>query len=130
MTAVEMITREIDESTCTAPRTDVKCIVVATDGSEAALSCFNSAPLITNRNNAPVQVLTVLEPMPPLFPTPEGFLLSPDFDDSRKAAQTALVKDQTKAFDVCDAWSTELRMGRPAETIVEFAHEQNAGLII
>lgn len=130
MTAVEMITREIDESTFALPRTDLKCIVVATDGSDAAIAAFNAARLISNRNSAPVQVLTVLEPMPPLFPTPEGFLLSPDFDDSRKAAQTALVKDQIKAFDICDDWAIELRMGRPADTIVEFAHEQNAGLII
>lgn len=130
MTAVEMITREIDESACAFPRTDVKCIVVATDGSDAAMAAFNAARLISTHNNAPVQVLTVLEPMPPLFPTPEGFLLSPDFDDSRKAAQTATVKDQIKSFDICDDWAIELRMGRPADTIVEFAHEQNAGLII
>lgn len=130
MTAIEMITREIDQSLSITPATKTKSIIIATDGSHAALSAFNAAKLISARNNSPVHVLTVLDLMPGLVPPPDGFLLPPDFDDARKQAQLQIVREQMTSCEVPDDWTMDLKLGRPANTIVDFAHEQDAGLII
>ena len=130
MTAVEMITREMDEKTVLTPRLGMKSIVVATDGSDAALSAFSAANLIRAKTGADVHVLSVLEPMPIMFPAPEGMLLPPDFDESREEAQRAIVADQMKQFDLGNRWTLDLKLGRPGETIADFARDHEADLII
>ena len=130
MTAVEMITRDMDEKTVLTPRIGLKSIVVATDGSDSALAAFNAASLIRAKNGSEIHVLSVLEPMPIMFPAPEGMLLPPDFDESREEAQRAIVVDQMRKFDTANQWTLDLKLGRPAETIADFARDQEADLII
>lgn len=130
MTAVEMITREMDDKTVLTPRLGIKSIVVATDGSDAAMSAFNAANLIRATTGAGVHVLSVLEPLPVMFPAPEGMLLPPDFDQSREDAQRAIVGEQMKQYDTANQWTLDLKLGRPGEAIAEFAHDQEADLII
>ena len=129
MTAVEMITREIDVCAI-APETRTTSIVVATDGSDAALAAFRTASLISSRGNTHVHVLSVLEPMPLLFPAAEGMILSPELDQSREQAQRTIVNDQVRQFDAGRQWTLDIAFGRPSEIIVDFAHEQQATLII
>lgn len=130
MTAVEMITREMDEEQVLAPRPGVKSILVATDGSDTALPAFNAAKLICGKASADVHVISVVEPMPIMMPTPEGMLLPPDFDKSREEAQRTLVSDQIKQFDPGNQWTLDVRLGRASDVIARFAREQNADLII
>jgi len=94
------------------------------------VSAFNAAKLISARNDSPVHILTVLDFMPGLVPAPEGLLLPPDFDDARKQAQMQVVREQMRSCNAPDGWTMDLKLGRPANTIVDFAHEQHAGLII
>lgn len=130
MTAVELMTMDMDEKPIVASDPRVKSIVVATDGSDSAIAAFNAAKLIRARNGANVHVLSVLEPAPMMIPMSEGMLLPPDFEKSRESAQRAIVRDQISRFDPAGQWTMDLGFGRPAEVIVSFAHEQEADLII
>jgi len=130
MTAVEMITTDFEEKTVLTPRVGIKSIVVATDGSDAALSAFKTASLIHEENGAAVHVLSVLELISTLLPSPEGLLLPPDFDKSREDAQRALVSEQVRQFDRSNEWTIDIKLGRPGEAIAAFAREEKADVII
>ena len=130
MTAVEMITRELEMPRRFKPEMKTKSIVVATDGSDTALSAFRTAAMIASRLSADIHVLTVLEPMPAMFPAVEGIIMPPELDRSREEAQRAIVGEQIKAYDTGRTWTLDVSAGRPAEVIVSFAREQNADLIM
>ena len=131
MTAVEMITMEMERHSPAAVAEPVKSIVVATDGSEAALPAFQAAQLIAARSDAVVHVLSVLEPLPTMISASDGMvLLPPDFYEAREDTQRKLVQGQIEEFDSEAAWSVALRVGRPAESIVAFAHVHKADIII
>lgn len=131
MTAVEMITMEMDHKSPAYQHPIVKSIVVATDGSEASLAAFRAAYLVAERTAAAVHVLSVLEPLPTMLTASEGMvLLPPDFYEAREERQKGIVRGQTAEFDPDGKWTTNLRVGRAAETIVSFAHECEADFII
>ena len=130
MTAVEMITSEMEKKPRLASDVKTKSIVVATDGSDTALAAFSVAAMITEKMSADVHVLTVLEPMPLLFPSVEGMVVPPELDRSREEAQRTIAIDQIRKYDPAGAWTLDVSVGRPAEAIVSFAREQDADLII
>jgi nucleotide-binding universal stress UspA family protein len=130
MTAVDMITSEMEKKPRLTPDAKTKSIVVATDGSDTALSAFSVAAMLTGKMSANVHVLTVLEPMPILFPSVEGMVVPPELDRSREEAQRTIAIEQIKTYDPVRAWTLDVSVGRPAEAIVSFAQEQNADLII
>lgn len=129
MTAVEMITREIDTFSI-APRKKTLSIVVASDGSDMSIAAFKAATLIGERQPADIHVLSVLEPMPAMFPSIEGMIIPRELDRSREEAQRTIVTDQMMAFDPASVWTLDVRTGRAADSIVEYAVEQKADLII
>jgi nucleotide-binding universal stress UspA family protein len=130
MTAVELITREMESEKVFTPKSTARSIVVATDSSNAALSAFAAASMLRAKTGAEVHVLTVIEPMPAMFPAVEGMIMSPELDKSREEAQRAIVADQIKTYDRGGTWTLDVSVGRPAESIVRFAREQDADLII
>lgn len=130
MTAVEMITTNLEEKLDLTPRVGMKSIVVATDGSDSALSAFKTASLIQEQSGAAVHVLSVLEMVSAMLPSPEGLLLPPDFDKSREEAQRAIVTEQIKPFDPENEWSVDIKLGRPGDTIAAFARDESADVII
>lgn len=129
MTAVEMITSELDKPVV-ASKSRARSIIVASDGTDAALAALNAAKLIFSRSGADVHVLSVLEPIPLAFPPPDGFLPTPELEESRLEAQRAVVSDQISEFNSGSEWTLDLKLGRPAEAIVNFAMEKGADLII
>ena len=129
MTAVEMITCELDKPAI-APGSRIKSIVVASDGTDAALPALKAASLILARSATNIHVLSVLEPIPLAFPPPDGLLLTPELEQSRQEAQRAIVSDQIGKFDSKCQWTLDLVLGRPAEVIVNFAKKNSADLII
>lgn len=130
MTAVEMITSEMEAGPVFTPQTRTRSLVVATDGSDTALAAFAAAAMLRAKTGADVHVLTVLEPMPVMFPAVEGMIMSPELDKSREEAQRAIVTDQIKIYDPGHVWTLDISVGRPAEAIIGFAKEQEADLII
>ena len=131
MTAVAMMTSELDaRSRSIAPEPKTMSIVVASDGSESAFAAFKAATLIKARNNAEIHVLTVLEPMPAMFPSVEGIIIPVELDRSREEAQRTTVLEQMMPYDPASEWSLDIRLGRAAESIVDFAVESKADLII
>jgi nucleotide-binding universal stress UspA family protein len=130
MTAVEMITSESETTPRFTPEVKTRSIIVATDGSETALAAFNVAAMIAGKTPADIHVLTVLEPMPAMFPSVEGMIIPPELDKSREEAQRNIVIEQIKTFDPARAWTLDVSVGRPAEAIVSFAREQSGDLII
>ena len=116
MTAVEMTTRELEMPSRLKPGIKAKSIIVATDGSETALAAFKMAAMIASRLSATIHVLTVLEPMPAMFPSVEGIIMPPELDRSREEAQRAIVGEQIKAnpavkirLDALKEWRMSLR---------------------
>ena len=71
MTAIEMIAEEMDAAQM---KTDAKpfSLVVATDGSDAADAAFSAAQLIEKKSGCRVHVVTVLEPLPIVLPSPQA----------------------------------------------------------
>lgn len=133
MTAVEMITREIDEKPAIVKKSRIQSIVVATDGSDSALAAFSVADLIHARKGVEIHVLSVLEPipqMPIMFPPHERMMLPEDFARAREEGRQAVVRDHMSRFNSAAQWTVDLRSGRPAEVIVDYAREQEADLII
>ncbi len=124
-----MIDQELDRLSI-APRKKTLSIVVASDGSDAAISAFKAASLVRAGHDANIHVLSVLEPMPAMFPSIEGAIIPPDVDESREEAQRAIVTDQMLAFDPLSEWTLNIRRGRAAESIVEYAINKHADLII
>lgn len=129
MNAVEMITHDINAAAI-VPDIRTVSIVVATDGSDAAVAAFKAARLIAAHATAQVHVLSVIEPMPILLPTGQGMIVSPDLDKSREESVTRIVGEQVRKFDLDRKWTLDILLGRPAKTIVDFAREQQATLII
>jgi hypothetical protein len=99
MTAVEMITREMETPRRLTAEAKVKSIIVATDGSDTALAAFKAAAMIASRVTAAIHVLSVLEPMPAMFPAVDGIVMPPELDRSREEAQRTIVGDQIKIYD-------------------------------
>lgn len=130
MTAVELITKEMETRKVLSPKSRARSIVVATDSSDTALAAFAAAAMLRAKTGSDVHVLTVIEPMPVMFPAVEGMIMSPELEKSREEAQRAIVADQVKAYDGGGAWTLDVSVGRPAEAIVGFAREQAADLII
>ena len=130
MTAVELISSEMELKPRFENQMKTKSIIVATDGSEAALAGFRFAAMIAGKVSANVHVLTVLEPMPAMFPAVEGIITPPELDRAREDAQRAIVGDQIRKYDTESLWTLNVSAGRPAEVIVSFAREQNADLVI
>lgn len=131
MTTMEAITMEMEETTLGVEPGLAVSIVVATDGSEASLAAFQAARLIAARGNAAVHVLSVLEPLPTMVTSADGIvLLPPDFYEAREDAQREMVRTQIRDFDQNNEWTIALRVGHAAESIVSFAHDQEADMII
>lgn len=106
-------------------------IVIATDGTDSADPAFTVARLIAGRTGGDVQVLSVLEPLPAMVPSPEVLMPFPDPDPERVSRLAGHVRHQLRRLaGEHAAWSIEFRRGRPAKEIAHFANERRAQLIV
>lgn len=135
MNAIETITDLMDAMPMDArpvagdvPRT--LSVVLASDGSEASAAAFSAARLIEDRTGASVHVLSVLEPLSFYIPVSELMLATPELEEDRTDAQHKLVAGQMAEFSREGKWTLDVKYGRPAEVIAQFATESAADLII
>jgi nucleotide-binding universal stress UspA family protein len=113
-------------------------ILVATDGSKNSWPAYVAAQLIAEQCRAQVHVLSVLEPVPVIMPTPGSALfpadgeavVSVEMEKSREHALRTDMVDQLLKLERLAKWSTEIRVGRPATAIARVADERHADLII
>lgn len=105
---------------------DVKCIIVAYDGSRQSQKALEWAIDISGKVGAKVTTVTVIKP-PDFSPAGE---VTEFMYDAEKYYQPLL--DKVKKFGQENGVkiNTALLRGHPAETIVKYASDYNADLII
>jgi nucleotide-binding universal stress UspA family protein len=130
MTAVEMISMEIEAQTPRSESLKTKPIVVATDGSDAALPAFKVADMIRARSGCQVRVVSALEPIPTIVPSTEGPVIPQSFDELREKQQRRIVANQMKTFDPERKWSLDVVFGKRSEAIASYARTYDAAVII
>jgi nucleotide-binding universal stress UspA family protein len=108
-------------------------IVLATDGTDAAVGAVHLARALSQRHAAPVEVLAVLDaiPMGGLVDAETMALARRSLEDAGRMALRQRVSDQLwEAGAEAAAWPTTIEVGPPAPTIVRFAHDRSATLIV
>src|SRR5688572_19411407 len=130
MTAVEMMTEDMESHSRAECARTKHLVVVATDGSEAALSAFAAAALIAEKCGSAVHVLTVLEPLPVLVPLSESVLIRPDIENNRAEGQRRKAQEQMAGFSGSETWRIETKFGRAADVIAQYGKDNHADLII
>ena len=103
----------------------VESILVPTDGSDAAEAALECAFSIADASDAVVHVLAVVDV------TTAPFEFDVDLVDRLERAKTGLVEDVVDAYDGHEASVTgDVRRGRPARVIVQYADEHDIDLIV
>lgn len=116
-------------------RTDFVRILVATDGTATSQAAYAAAELIATQlaatqRRARVHVLSVLEPLPVVVPPLGTPVLAPAISRAREdELRTDMVEQLLKLGRLAE-WTTEIRVGTPAETIAEIAKQRQIDLII
>lgn len=129
MTAIEMIAEEMDAGKLNQ---DVKpfSLVVATDGSNAADAAFAAASLIEKKSGCHVHVVTVLEPLSIVPPSPQAITVPVEVENERVDATRQAAEEQARRFNPEGTWDVSLLIGHPADAVARFVRENNAGLLI
>lgn len=108
-------------------------ILVATDGTAAALGALHLASALAERYHAVVEVVTVVPPFP-VTPGPIGELIGMSRSDLEHAAVGATrerVGEQlARLGSPVAAWPLTVKVGQPAPTIVRVARRMGASLIV
>lgn len=104
-------------------------ILVATDGSERADAALAAAHRLAPQLG-PVEVLTVLEPMPIISPEAQLPIVA-EVEEQRQADRVADVRAQLRRVTGSEtSWPIELGQGMPAALIARRARELQAKLIV
>ena len=127
MTAVDTITSAMDLEPRILKQT--KPIVVATDGSDAALAAIRFADLIRSRTGCGVRVVSTLEPLPVVIPQ-EGTAFRVDWDKAREKGRHDIILQQLTELGIGSEWPLDISFGSPSEAIASYARSHNAGLIV
>jgi nucleotide-binding universal stress UspA family protein len=107
-------------------------ILVATDGSDAALGALRLASALAERQGGTVEVAVVVEPFPAIR-SPVGELVGMTPRELEVAAVQAareVVGDQLAALRLDAAWPITAELGSPAPSIVRLAQATHASLIV
>jgi nucleotide-binding universal stress UspA family protein len=117
----------------TGPESDSR-VLVASDGSIESDTAVRFAVALTHERGAFPEVLTVVDPMPPLAAgldpiaasaAAEVYLLEP------RADRLARIRQQLAAADSeCSEWPVDLQLGQPAALIAQEATRRSAWMVI
>ena len=130
MTAIEMLTEEMDEALLKADAKKPCSLVVATDGSDAADAAFTAARLMEKKSGCRVHVVTVLEPLPIVLPSPQAIAVPIEVENARVDATRQAAEEQARRFDPEGTWDVSLLVGQPGDAIARFVRENNADLLV
>ncbi|HEX6965246.1 MAG TPA: universal stress protein [Gemmatimonadaceae bacterium] len=106
-------------------------IIVATDGTEASDAAIVAARLLAASTNAPLQVVSAVEPItPPLFSTDAAPLLA-DVTTPRRAAQRDAIHQQLQRLvQPPGDCSVTMFDGEAAPVLAKAAHDRHARLLV
>jgi nucleotide-binding universal stress UspA family protein len=111
-------------------RTLSQPIIVATDGTDASEAGIATARTLSRLLNAPVQLISVIQPLHTLLPSPEGGS-SPSPEDRAAAEQRLeLVRKQQRLAGAEGGWTIEIKFGDPAATLTRLAKARKARVLI
>jgi len=107
-------------------------ILLATDGTSQTGGPVVAAQLLAARLDLPLEVVTVLEPLPTFTSAPDVIVpVDPAFDNSRREARETIVRDYVSRFAGGAAPSpVHVRFGNVATEIDRFAREVSATIIV
>jgi len=110
-------------------------ILVATDGSDHAGHALKYAIESADKWDAQLIILSVIPPIRPIFPDPDGFYPTyiPQFEEELENAYKSILDEAVKMVGKEQpAIKVEARLekGRPPDVIVEIAKTENVDLIV
>ena len=110
-------------------------ILVATDGSDHAANALKYAVESAVKWDAQLIVLSVIPPIRPILPDPDGFYPTflPEFEEELENAYKIILDEALKMVEKEQpAIKVEARLekGRPAEVIMKVARTENVDLIV
>lgn len=113
-----------------AARTLRQPIIVATDGTEASEAGIATARTLSRALNAPVQLISVIEPQQSILPSLEvGSELSSE-DHAAAERRLEIVREQQQLAGAEDGWTIEIKFGDPAATLTRLAKARGARVLI
>ena len=113
----------------------IEKILVASDGSDHAGHALKFAIESAVKWDAQLIVLSVIPPLRPIFPDPDGFYPTyiPQFEEELENAYKSILDEavNTVAKEQPDIKvEARLEKGRPSDVIVEIAKAENVDLIV
>jgi nucleotide-binding universal stress UspA family protein len=105
-------------------------IIVGTDGTDASEPGIAAAHTLAHALGASVQLVSVVEPMHVLVPSPSGTPM-PSLEDRRAAEhQLQIVREQLVYAGGDPGWTAEIKFGDPATVLTRLAKSRGAQLIV
>jgi len=115
----------------------IKKMLVAIDGSETAAKALDYALNLAEKCGAEVQIISVVPPVESIMPrftlaTPPSTVYTTFIDEVEKRLKNVLSEALKEAREKRPNLkiSTKLITGRPADTIIQTAKEENVDLIV
>ena len=106
-------------------------ILVASDGTATSEPAVVAARMLASRLGASVQLVSVVPPMTPIMPSPEGLVMPADDVAERVARRRDQLRDEmTRLLGAADEWPVDVRVGVPAVEIADIAEETRAQLVV
>lgn len=105
-------------------------IMVASDGTSSADLAVSAARLLARAAGAPIQIVSVLEPVSSLAPAPLLAGLPPNVDATRAGERLNAIREQRRMAGGDGGWSIEVKFGDPAPTLARVAKERTARMIV
>ncbi|HEX6250419.1 MAG TPA: universal stress protein [Gemmatimonadaceae bacterium] len=111
-------------------RTLSQPIIVATDGTDASEAGIATARTLSRSLNAPVQLISVIQPLQSLLPSREAGAGPTPEDRSAAEERLALIREQQRRAGAEEGWTIEIKFGSPAATLTRLAKARRARVLI
>jgi nucleotide-binding universal stress UspA family protein len=113
-----------------AARTLTQPIIVATDGTDASNAGIATARTLSRLLNAPVQMVSVIQPLHSLLPSLESESNPTPEDLAAAERRLEIVREQQRLAGADEGWTIEIKFGDPAATLTRLAKARSARVLI
>ena len=107
-------------------------VVLATDGTSHTGAPAVAARLIADGLGLPIEIISVLEPLPTFTVSADGIpIVNPAIDTARDEGRKASVRDYIERFaHGAPVPTIHVRLGNVATEVARFAHERSATIVV